>query len=272
MKSSIPFRPRLLDSLKGYSYQAFHADLLAGITVGIIALSLSMALGIASQRTPGVGIYTAIIAGFLVSVLGGSRVQIGGPTAAFIPVVVGVMVDYGADNLIICTALAGLMLMAMGVARMGTMIKYIPVPVIMGFTAGIAVYILSTQVRDFLGLTVQQAVPAEFIPKVRFMFENIGSLHWPAIGVSVASLALIRYWPGKWGRWIPGSIIAVVVGTVAAVALKIPVETIGSRFGANAIPQGFPLPHWPRFDWGQVQHLFRPAFTIALLAAIESLL
>lgn len=268
---NIAFRPKLLDALKNYSRQDFIADLIAGVTVGIVALSLSMALGIASERTPAVGIYTAIVAGFLISAFGGSRVQVGGPTAAFIPVVVGVMVRYGLDNFVVCTLLAGLILIFMGVARMGVMIKYIPLPVITGFTAGIATYIFSTQARDFLGLNVGK-VPADFIDKIVFIGRHLDSIHWPSFALALASVVFIKLWPPAWGRRIPASIVAVVLGTIVVSLFHLPVDTIASRFGENAIPQSFPAPHWPEIDWANLKNLIRPAFTIAILAAIESLL
>lgn len=277
MRFSISFRPKLVDALKDYSRETFLADLVAGITVGIVALSLSMALGIASERTPAVGIYTAIIAGFLVAALGGSKVQIGGPTAAFIPVVVGVMVTYGLDNLVICTLLAGVILILMGVARLGVMIKYIPISVIAGFTAGIAVYIFSTQVKDFLGLSVEK-IPAPFIEKIIFLAKNLSGIHWPSVALAVGSLAFIKCWPAAWAKRIPASIVVVILGTIVVAVLRSHFETLGeiatlgSRFGADAIPQSLPAPHLPHIDFAQIQNLIRPAFTIALLAAIESLL
>lgn len=266
------FRPKLIECLRSYSRADFIADLIAGLTVGIIALSLSMALGIASERTPGIGIVTAIVAGFLISALSGSKVQIGGPTAAFIPVVVGVAHTYGVNGLVVCTMLAGVFLIAMGVARLGVMIKYIPVPVVVGFTAGIAVYIFSTQVKDFLGLHTAEVVPPEFIGKLEFLWKHAALTHWPSVALGAGSLALIKLWPRSWGRRVPASIVAVVAGTLAVVTLQIPVETIGSRFGLDAIPHGLPAPAWPAFEWAQLGGLVRPAFTIALLAAIESLL
>src|SRR5688572_6288768 len=180
MSQPFPFRPRLLDVLKNYSRQDFAVDLGAGATVGIVALSLAMALGIASNSTPAAGIYTAIVAGFLISALGGSKVQIGGPTAAFIPVVVSVSVAYGTANLILCTMLAGLILIGMGAARMGNMIKFIPFPVTAGFTAGIAVVIFSTQVKDFLGLQMDKS-PGEFIERMKLLAEHLGTANWKNI-------------------------------------------------------------------------------------------
>jgi len=266
------FRPKLLDCLARYTRGTFAADLTAGLTVGILALSLSMALGIASERTPAIGIVTAIVAGFLIAALSGSKVQIGGPTAAFIPIVVGVAHEFGAGGLVICTMLAGFVLIAMGVARLGAIIKYIPVPVIAGFTAGIAVYIFSTQVKDFLGLRTSDPMPAEFIGKVEFLSHHIGQIDWPSAALALAAVALIRFWPQRWAKAVPASIVAVFAGTLVVAMLKLPVATIGSRFGADAIPRGLPAPAWPAFEWSQLGGLVRPALTIAVLAAIESLL
>ncbi len=276
MNLNLPFRPRLLDALKGYSLRDFGVDLGAGLTVGVIALSLAMSLGIASlppenKNAPAIGIYTAIVAGFLVSALGGSRVQIGGPTAAFIPVVVAVGATYGTDNLILCTILAGLMLIGMAAARLGTMIKYIPFPVTAGFTAGIAVVIFSTQVKDFLGLTMAKN-PGEFIERLHLLWQSLPTINWTAVVVGLASFLTIRFWPARLARRVPASIVVVIVGTAVVAGFHLGVETIGSRYGANAIPQGLPMPHWPSFDFSKVGELIRPAFTIAMLGAIESLL
>jgi len=277
-KASIRFRPRLLDSLKNYRAQDFGADVGAGLTVGVVALSLAMALGIASGSTPAAGIYTAIVAGFLISALGGSKVQIGGPTAAFIPVVVMVASQYGLANLLICTLLAGAMLFVMGLARMGTMIKFIPFPVTAGFTAGIAVVIFSTQVKDFLGLDLKTN-PGEFMERLRLLGAALPTFNGTSVALACGSLALIKLWPARIGRRLPGSIVAVVLGTIGVAAFNLNVTTIGGTFGADAIPRSLPMPHAPELHfesfaafWGQLQNLIRPAFTIALLAAIESLL
>jgi SulP family sulfate permease len=269
MNLNIPFRPRLFETVKGYSGRELVPDLVAGITVGIVALPLAMAFAIASGVKPEAGIFTAVIAGFIISALGGTKVSIGGPTGAFIVILFGIGQKYGFDNLVICTILAGGLLLTMGLARMGTMIKYIPYPVTMGFTSGIAVLIFSTQIKDFLGLRVEK-VPSEFIDKMRVLAENIGTAQWPTIGLAAASLMIILLWPKKWQRRVPGSIAALVLGTLAVAVFNLPVETIGSRFGG--IPQGLPRPHLPALSWEHIQHLFQPAMTIALLAAIESLL
>jgi len=247
----------------------FTCDLIAGITVGIVALPLAMAFAIASGVKPEAGIFTAVIAGFLISALGGTKVSIGGPTGAFIVILYGIGAKYGFDNLVICTILAGGLLLVMGIARLGTMIKYIPYPVTMGFTSGIAVLIFTTQLKDFFGLRVDN-VPSEFIEKMKVLVGHFGTMQWPTIGLAATSLAIILFWPKKWQRRLPGSIAALVLGTVLVAVFNLPVETIGSRFGG--IPQGLPKPHFPTVSWENVQYLFHPAMTIALLAAIESLL
>lgn len=269
MNFGFSFRPRLLDSLRGYTSQAFAADAVAGITVGIVALPLAMAFAIASGVKPEAGIFTAVIAGFIISALGGTRVCIGGPTGAFIVILYGIGAKYGFDNLIICTILAGGLLFTMGLTRMGTMIKYIPYPVTMGFTSGIAVLIFSTQIKDLFGLSIK-TMPSEFVGKMEMLWRHAGTAQWPTVLLSAASIALILLWPKQWQRRVPGSIAALVIGTAATALLSIPVETIGGRFGG--IPQSLPSPHFPDISWDNVQHLFQPAVTIALLAAIESLL
>ncbi len=266
---NIPFRPRLFDTLKNYSAKDLAPDLIAGVTVGIVALPLAMAFAIASGVKPEAGIFTAVIAGFIISALGGTKVSIGGPTGAFIVILYGIGAKYGFDNLLICTIMAGGLLVTMGVARMGTMIKFIPYPVTMGFTSGIAVLIFSTQIKDFLGLQIEK-VPSEFVEKMRVLLEHVGTVQWPAVALAASSLAIILFWPGKWQRRVPGSIAALVLGTAAVAWFNLPVETIGSKFGG--IPQGLPHPHFPVLAWDNIQHLFQPAMTIALLAAIESLL
>ncbi len=269
MHLNIPFRPRLLDTLKGYTLKDFMPDLTAGVTVGIVALPLAMAFAIASGVKPEAGIFTAVIAGFIISALGGTKVSIGGPTGAFIVILYGIGAKYGFDNLLICTILAGGLLLTMGIARMGTMIKYIPYPVTMGFTSGIAVLIFSTQIKDFFGLQIEK-VPSEFIEKMKVLCQHLGSTQWPTLALAAASLGIILFWPKKWQGRVPGSIVALVLGTAAVALFHLPVETIGSKFGG--IPQGLPHPHLPNLSWDQIQHLFQPAMTIALLAAIESLL
>jgi SulP family sulfate permease len=269
MNLNIPFRPRLLETLKSYSKQDLAADLIAGLTVGIVALPLAMAFAIASGAKPEAGIFTAVIAGFIISALGGTKVCIGGPTGAFIVILSGIAAKYGFDNLLICTVLAGGLLLTLGIARLGTMIKFIPYPVTMGFTSGIAVLIFATQIKDFFGLQIS-TVPSEFIDKMRVLLEHLGSFQWPTLSLAAGSLAIILVWPKRWQRRVPGSIAALVLGTAVVALFNLPVETIGSRFGG--IPQSLPRPHFPALSWETIQHLFHPAMTIALLAAIESLL
>jgi SulP family sulfate permease len=265
----IAFRPRLVDCLKDYNRRKFLSDLVAGITVGIVALPLAMAFGIASGVTPQAGIFTAVIAGFIISALGGSRVQIGGPTGAFIVIVYGIIAHYGLANLLICTVMAGVILVIMGAVRLGSVIKFIPLPVTLGFTNGIAVLIFTTQIKDFFGLKLDP-VPSEFVAKMTALAGSLPTLSAVTLGVAAGSLSLIIFWPAKWAKAVPGSIVAVILGTLAVTLFHLPVETIGTRFGE--IPQGLPPFHVPAFNWAHIGDLVRPATTIALLAAIESLL
>ena len=269
MNLSFSFRPKLVDTLKGYTASDLRADLIAGITVGIVALPLAMAFAIASGVPPQAGIFTAVVAGFIISAAGGTRVAIGGPTGAFIVILYGIYLKYGAENLAICTMIAGGLLIVMGVTRLGTMIKYIPYPVTMGFTSGIAVLIFSTQIKDFLGLQIEK-VPSDFIPKLTAFATHLGTIAWPTVVLAAGSLAIIRFWPGSWQRRVPGSIVALLLGTIVAATFNLPVETIGSKFGG--IPHFLPTPHLPAIPWHNLGELSRPALTIALLAAIESLL
>jgi sulfate permease, SulP family len=266
---NIQFRPKLIDCLHNYSRRKFFSDLAAGITVGIVALPLAMAFGIASGATPQAGIFTAIIAGFLISALGGSRVQIGGPTGAFIVIVYGIIAQYGLANLFICTIMAGVILVIMGAAGLGTVIKYIPLPVTLGFTNGIAVLIFTTQIKDFFGLKLDP-VPSNFFAKMEALSQSFPTLNFPAVAVAIVSLLLIIFWPVRWRTVVPGSIVAVIAGTLVVTWFHLPVETIGSRF--HEIPQGLPPLHFPEITWSHLGDLVRPATTIALLAAIESLL
>lgn len=262
------FRPKLLEALTDYSREKFLRDLGAGLTVGVVALSLCIGLGISSGVSPTAGLYTGIIGGFLVSALGGSRVQIGGPAGAFVGLVALIVAQYGLPSLLLCTMLAGVMLFVMGALRLGDLIKFIPHPVTTGFTCGIAITILMTQMRPFLGLSLEQE-PAEFLPKVQALIGALPTLHAPTFGMAALALAILLFWPKRWSR-VPGSIVAVVLGTVLVAAFGWPTETIGSRFGG--IPQGLPAFAWPEFEWEHLGQLIRPAFTIALLGAIESLL
>ena len=262
------FRPKLFDTLKNYSTKQFGNDALAGIIVGVVALPLAIAFAIASGVTPEKGLITAVIAGFIISAMGGSRVQIGGPTGAFIVIVYGIVQLYGVNGLIVATLMAGVMLIIMGLARLGTVIKYIPHPLIIGFTTGIAVIIFSSQIKDFLGLQME-AVPADFLEKWTAYFKNIKSINIYAILIALATVAIIILWP-KVSKKIPGSLIAIIITTAAVQLLNLPVETIGSRFGI--ISASFPVPEIPMVDFATIKQLIQPAFTIALLCAIESLL
>ena len=261
--------PKLVSMLRqGYDMGDLRADLLAGLTVAIVALPLSMALAIASGASPAVGLHTAIVAGFLISLLGGSRVQVGGPTAAFIPVVFGVIAQYGYDGLVVATLMAGVMLIAGGLLRLGTLVKYMPQPVITGFTAGIAVSIFSSQIKDLLGLDIA-SIPADFFGRWKAYGAHIGSLNPAAALLAFGTLALLivlRRWRPNW----PAFLIALAAASIATVLLKLPVETIVSHFGP--IPRELPLPHLPSFDIARLQELLPSAFTIAFLGGVESLL
>lgn len=261
-------RPKLLTTLATYDREQFAGDLTAGIIVGIVALPLAIAFAIASGVTPDRGLWTAIVAGFIISALGGSRVQIGGPTGAFVVIVYGIVQRYGIDGLTVATLMAGAILIIFGIARLGSAIKFIPHPVTTGFTAGIAVVIFSGEVKDLLGLRMG-TVPAPFIDKWRAYATAIATVSPSAVGVSLATLAIIALWP-RVNRRIPGSFVALILTTVAVQALGIPVETIGSHFGG--ISAELPHPQVPHLTLAQVASLVGPAFTIALLASVESLL
>ncbi|HET8775993.1 MAG TPA: sulfate permease [Thermoanaerobaculia bacterium] len=253
---------------EGYTRESLLRDLAAGAVVGIVALPLALAFAIASGVPPERGLYTAIVAGFLISLLGGSRVQIGGPTGAFVVIVYGIVTKYGYEGLVVCTVIAGAILVAMGLARMGALIKFIPYPVVTGFTAGIAVIIFSSQVKDFLGLKMG-AVPAEFIEKWTAYAGRLHTLDWTTVAVALGSLLILIFWP-RVSRAIPAPFVAMVAATLAVQVFALPVETIGSRFGG--VPSSLPSPHWPDIPWDRVRELVPPSLTIALLAAIESLL
>ena len=260
--------PKLVTTLRTYDREQFIGDLTAGVIVGIVALPLAIAFAIASGVTPDRGLYTAIIAGFLISALGGSRVQIGGPTGAFVVIVYGIVQKFGIDGLIVATMMAGVILVVIGAVRLGSAIKFIPHPVVIGFTSGIAVIIASSEVKDFLGLRMGD-LPAAFVPKWSAMIHSIGTFNWYAIGISVASLALILLWP-RVSRRIPGSFVALILATVAVRVFHLPVETIGSRFGA--LSASFPHLVLPDVSFATASLLIGPAFTIAMLGAVESLL
>jgi len=262
------FRPKLFDTLQSYTRPQFSKDLMAGIIVGIVALPLAIAFAIASGVSPEKGLFTAVIAGFIISALGGSRVQIGGPTGAFIVIVYGIVQTHGVSGLIIATLMAGIMLIMMGLARLGSVIKYIPHPLIIGFTSGIALVIFSSQVKDFLGLNMG-VVPADFTDKWGAFFQHISSTSFYAFGTALLTVLIILLWP-KVSHKIPGSLVAILVTTAAVRIFEIPVETIGSRFGS--IPSMLPAPELPHIDFDTIKKLVQPAFTIALLGGIESLL
>ena len=275
------FKPNLVTALQGYTRQRFYQDVGAGITVGVVALPLAMAFAIASGLKPEAGLFTAIIAGFLISALGGSRVQIGGPAGAFIVIVYGILERYGLANLIIATAMSGVMLFAMGLLRLGTLIRFIPVAVVIGFTNGIAVLIMVSQLKDFFGLQVK-AMPADFFGILRTLSDSFGTLNAEALGLAVLCLAVLAFWQLALPRLanampntksfstIPGSIVVLVGATVAAKMMGLEVETIASRFGS--IPSNLPAFAWPEFSWDTAKFLLIPATTLALLGSIESLL
>jgi len=280
MKPGLPgFRPRLIESLRHYTRADFLADLSAGITVGVVALPLAMAFGIASGVKPDAGLFTAIIAGFLISALGGSKVQIGGPAGAFVALLYTIVERYGLANLLIATMMAGVLLIAMGALRLGQLIRFIPISIVTGFTNGIAVIIGLAQLRDFLGLQVEH-MPANLLSQIGVLWAARASLNWQALMLAAGSLALIAVWPktylpehARWRQWaarVPGTVMVLAVGIIAVTLLGLSVDTIGSRFGgiASSLPS-FAL---PAFDWESVQKLFGPTISIALLCAIESLL
>jgi SulP family sulfate permease len=275
------FKPRLLEVLRDYSQPRLVRDVGAGLTVGLVALPLAMAFAIASGLKPEAGLFTAIVAGFLISALGGSRVQIGGPAGAFIVIVYGIVERYGLANLIIATAMSGVMLFAMGVFKLGNLIRFIPVAVVIGFTNGIAVLIALSQVKDFLGLATGP-MPADFFGMTESLAVALPSANRSAAAVAACGLLLLLAWNfglpkfAKRSRWaarltmIPATVVALLVSTLLVAWLQLPVETIGSRFGG--IPSSLPTLTWPEFSWASVKFLLVPAATLALLGAIESLL
>jgi SulP family sulfate permease len=262
-------KPKLFTVIQeGYSRQQFTADLLAGVIVGVVALPLAIAFGIASGVTPQQGLVTAVVAGFLISALGGSRVQIGGPTGAFIVIVYGIVQEYGTEGLITATLLAGILLLLMGFAKLGSVIKYMPFSLVVGFTSGIALVIFSSQIKDFFGLKMG-TVPAGFIEKWVAYGQNLSSINWWAFLIAAGTAALTFLMP-KVSKRVPGSLVAILLATAATQYFHLPVETIESKFGE--IPSALPMPHLPAIDFQTVKKLLSPAFTIALLGAIESLL
>lgn len=275
------FRPQLIDTLRDYNRERLLKDLAAGFTVGVVALPLAMAFAIASGLKPEAGLITAIIGGFLISALGGSRVQIGGPAGAFIVVVYGIVERYGLANLLIATAMSGAMLFLMGVLRLGSLIRFIPIAVVIGFTNGIAVLIILSQLKDFLGLQIT-AMPADFFGMMKALGSQLGSVHLATLALSASTLGMLILWhlsaprlgpslpfTGKVSR-LPGPVLALLFATLLSAVFQLPVETIGSRFGG--VPATLPDFHWPDFSWENSRMLLVPAFTLALLGAIESLL
>ena len=268
MSISNPNLPKLILALRAYSASAFMHDLLAGVTVGVVALPLAMAFGIASGVTPQAGLYTAVVAGFLISALGGSRTQIGGPTGAFVVIVAGIVARFGMSGLAMVTVMAGILLLLMGLTGLGAAVRFIPRMVVIGFTNGIAILIASTQIKDFFGLRTG-AVPGEFLPRLRLLAAHFSSLNPAALGLGLATLAIILFLPRITKR-IPPSIVALIVCTGVAFVFHLPVETIGTKFGG--IPRGFPPFAWPDFHSEHILPLIPSAFTVALLAALESML
>jgi SulP family sulfate permease len=281
------FRPRSLSLFfQPYGINDFAADSASGVTVGLIALPLALALGIASipanttvpYPAPALGLFTAIIAGFLISALGGSRVQIGGPTAAFVPVILLIIEKHGYAGLIVATIMAGMIQIVMGLARFGTLIKFIPWPVTSGFTTGIAVSIMATGAPDLLGIHNAGRPPRDFLAKVQWLAENLSHSNLASLLLALFVVAVICFWPRLGFKRIPGSIVAMLAATILLYPLalldhdRFGIATLASKFGAHAIPQGFPPFRWPVIDWTQIRDLLQPATAIALLGAIESLL
>lgn len=286
MSLSFTFHPRLIDALRGYDKSRWLADVGAGVTVGIVALPLAMAFAIASGLKPEAGLWTAIIAGFLISALGGTNVQIGGPAGAFIVIVYGIVERYGVANLLISTACAGVLLVLLGLLRLGTLVRFVPVSIVIGFTNGIAVLIALSQVKDWLGLSIER-MPGNFFSQVGLLAQHLGSFNPYAFGLGAACLVGLFLWPKltmkespvmrvleqhtvRTFARVPAPVVALVTLSLLAWALQLPVETIGSRFGG--IPQALPVFALPDFSWETVRLLVTPTLTIALLGAIESLL
>lgn len=273
------FSPVFLQSMRSYNRHQLTRDVSAGLTVGMVALPLAMAFGIASGVPPEAGLYTAIIAGFLISLFGGCRVQIGGPAGAFVVIIYGIIAQYGLSNLMLATLGSGIILFFMGLFKLGGFIKFIPVSIVIGFTNGIAVMIGMQQVKDFLGLTVEK-MPADFFGMVSTVFANLHTINPWALGIAAASFLLIKFWPKgyqmsgpQWKKWLahlPGTVVVLVLSTALVSLFNVPVETIGSKFGG--IPQKLPDFTLPDFDWATAKQLYGPMLTIAVLGSIESLL
>lgn len=263
-----PWLPKSIECLRDYDRKKFAADLIAGVTVGLVALPLAMAFAISSGLPPQAGIYCAVVTGFLISALGGSKMQIGGPTGAFVVVVAGIVAKYGIEGLFVCTLMAGLILILLGVTGMGTAVRFIPRPVVVGFTNGIAMLIASTQVKDFFGLRIEH-VPSEFIARMESIATYFHTISFEATALGVGSVTIILFCT-RYLKRIPGYILALFLGTAMAALLQLPVETIGSKFGG--IPSGLPQFHVPRLRIDLILTLLSPALTIAMLGAIESLM
>lgn len=263
------FYPKIISTTRDYNMATFGRDLGAGIIVGIVALPLAIAFAIASGVNPERGLITAVIAGFLISLLGGSRFQIGGPTGAFIVIVYGIVQQFGVNGLIVATFMAGLMLIAMGLLRLGTIIKFMPYPIVVGFTAGIALVIFTSQIKDFLGLSTTAEVPADFVEKWQFYVLHAGTVNYYALAIAVFTVLVSVWWP-RINKRVPGTLIALILTTAAVTVFQFPVETIGSRFGSISATIG--APSLPVVSWATIRMLLAPAFTIAMLGAIESLL
>ena len=274
-----PFHPASFDLIGHYNGKNLARDISSGLTVGMVALPLAMAFAIASGVTPEAGIYTSIIAGFLIAILGGCRVQIGGPAGAFIVIIYGIIANYGLANLMIATIGSGILLFLMGLLKIGNLIRFIPISIVIGFTNGIAVLIGLSQVKDFLGLQIDK-MPADFFGQMDAIYHHIHTVNWYALSIALFSFAIVKFWPNntstrvaQWRRWlakIPGTVIVLALSTIAVTSFNLPVETIGSKFGG--IPQTLPDLQVPTFDWQNIRNLVGPMITIALLGAIESLL
>lgn len=273
MNFAIHFHPRLFDAIRRYTAADFRHDFFAGLNAMVLAFPLSMAFAIAAGVKPEQGLFTAIIGGALIAALGGSRVQIGGPTGAFVVITYSVLHHYGYDGLFLCTMMAGAMLCLMGLARMGSVIRFIPYPVSRAFTKGIAILILASQIKSFFGLNVEKS-PVEFTGKLTMLFTHLDGIHWPTVALGVASIALIGLWPKNLSRFLPGSVVGLVVATALAALLgfndRWHIATIGSQFGE--ISRSLPALHLPHADWPLLRELVQPAFTIALLVAMQALL
>ena len=261
------FRPKLVDALRGYDRATFLSDLAAGVTVGIVALPLAIGFAIASGVEPSRGLWTAIVAGLLISALGGSLVQIGGPTGAFVPILFGIVAKFGYDGLVVATLIAGAMLVMMGVLKLGNLIKFIPYPVTSGFTSGIAIIIFVGQLKEFLGLSVK--MPGHTTAQFTAIVRNVGQVNLHALGLGLLALGILIFWPKSWRR-VPASIVGVIVTTAIVAIFNLDVPTIGSRFGG--IPRGLPPIQLPHLTFAQLEELMIPALTIAMLGSIESLL